>query len=99
MPHSAIYKNMGWGMLRSSWAKDATMLGVKSGFTWNHAHADAGSFVLYHKGKNLLIDGGDCSYGLPEYSKYFVRSEAHNVMLFNGKAQDPQDQYHAVKTV
>ena len=86
-------------MLRSSWAKDATMLGVKSGFTWNHAHADAGSFVLYHKGKNLLIDGGDCSYGLPEYSKYFVRSEAHNVMLFNGKAQDPQDQYHAVKTV
>lgn len=99
LPVSAIYKNMGWGMLRSSWAKDATMLAVKSGYTWNHAHADAGSFVLYHKGKNLLIDGGDCNYGLPEYSSYFVRSEAHNVMLFNGKAQDPQDQYHAVKSV
>lgn len=99
LPLSAIYKDMGWGMLRSSWAKDATLLGVKSGFTWNHAHADAGSFVLYHKGKYLLIDGGDVSYGLPEYSSYFVRSEAHNVMLFNGKAQDPQDQYHAVKTV
>ncbi|RDB03872.1 heparinase II/III domain-containing protein [Runella aurantiaca] len=99
LPTSAIYKDMGWGMLRSSWAKDATLLGVKSGFTWNHAHADAGSFVLYHNGKYLLIDGGDVSYGLPEYSSYFVRSEAHNVMLFNGKAQDPQDQYHAVKTV
>jgi len=70
---------------------------VKSGFTWNHAHADAGSFVLSHKGKNLLIDGGDAFYGSVEYSTYFVRSEAHNVMLFNGKAQDPQDQYHAVK--
>jgi oligo-alginate lyase len=98
LPLSAIYKDMGWGMLRSSWNKDATLLGVKSGFTWNHAHADAGSFILYHKGRNLLIDGGNVGYGMPEYSRYFVRSEAHNVLLFNGKAQDPQDQYHAVKT-
>jgi len=97
LPPSAIYKDMGWATLRSSWNKNATLLGVKCGYTWNHAHADAGSFVLYHKGKNLLIDGGDVNYGLPEYSSYFVRSEAHNVMLFNGKAQDPQDQYHAVK--
>ncbi|MFN8348685.1 MAG: heparinase II/III family protein [Spirosomataceae bacterium] len=98
LPTAAIYQAMGWSILRSSWEKDATLLGVKSGYTWNHAHADAGSFVLYHKGQYLLIDGGDVSYGLPEYSSYFVRSEAHNVMLFNGKAQDPQDQYHAVKT-
>jgi len=94
---SALYKDMGWATLRTSWDTNATLLGVKSGFTWNHAHADAGSFVLYHKGKNLLIDGGDCYYGADEYSNYFVRSEAHNVMLFNGKAQDAQDQYHAVK--
>jgi len=97
LPCSALYKDMGWATLRSSWEPNATLLGVKSGFTWNHAHADAGSFVLYHKGKNLLIDGGDAFYGSDEYSTYFVRSEAHNVMLFNGKAQDPQDQYHAVK--
>jgi hypothetical protein len=97
IPPSAIYQGMGWATLRSSWSKNATLLGVKCGYTWNHAHADAGSFVLYHHGKNLLIDGGDVNYGLPEYSNYFVKSEAHNVMLFNGKAQDPQDQYHAVK--
>jgi hypothetical protein len=97
LPTSSLYPDMGWAMLRSSWENNATMLAVKSGNTWNHAHADAGSFVLYHKGKNLLIDGGDVSYGLPEYSSYFVRSEAHNVMLFNGKAQEPQDQYNAVK--
>jgi hypothetical protein len=97
LPTSAIYSDMGWAMLRSSWNKNETLLGVKCGYTWNHAHADAGSFVLYHKGKNLLIDGGDVNYGLPEYSSYFVRSEAHNVILFNGKAQDAQDQYHAVK--
>ncbi|SKC54237.1 heparinase II/III domain-containing protein [Ohtaekwangia koreensis] len=97
LPPSAIYSDMGWAMLRSSWNKNATLLGIKCGYTWNHAHADAGSFVLYHRGKNLLIDGGDVNYGLPEYSSYFVRSEAHNVMLFNGQAQDSQDQYHAVK--
>jgi len=97
MPVSALYASMGWGMLRSSWKPDATLLGIKSGFTWNHAHADAGSFVLYHNGQYLLIDGGDVSYGQPEYSDYFVQSQAHNVMLFNGVAQDPQDEYHAVK--
>jgi len=97
LPASALYKDMGWATLRSSWDTNATLLGVKSGYTWNHAHADAGSFILYHKGKNLLIDGGDAFYGSDEYSTYFVRSEAHNVLLFNGKAQDPQDQYHAVK--
>jgi oligo-alginate lyase len=94
---SALYPTMGWGMLRSSWKPDATLLGVKCGYTWNHAHADAGSFVLYHKGQYLLIDGGDVGYGNPEYSSYFVTSRAHNVIRFNGEAQDPQDQYHAVK--
>jgi hypothetical protein len=94
---SALYASMGWGMLRNSWKSDATLLGVKSGFTWNHSHADAGSFVLYHNGENLLIDGGDVNYARPEYSSYFVTSRAHNVLMFNGVAQDPQDQYHAVK--
>ena len=84
-------------MLRSSWKPDATLLAVKCGFTWNHAHADAGSFVLYHNGENLLIDGGDVNYGSPAYSNYFVTSRAHNVLMFNGEAQDPQDQYYAVK--
>jgi hypothetical protein len=99
MPTSSIYSTMGWATLRNSWDKDATMLAVKSGYTWNHSHADAGSFILYHKGKNILIDGGNVNYGNPAYSDYSVRSEAHNVVLFNGKAQDPQDQYHAVKNL
>ena len=98
LPPSALYANMGWGMLRSSWKPDATFLGIKCGFTFNHAHADAGSFVLYHNGQNLLIDGGDVSYNHDEYSSYFVTSRAHNVMMFNDVAQDSQDEYHGVKT-
>jgi hypothetical protein len=99
LPTSSIYEGMGWASMRSSWKENASMVAVKSGYTWNHAHADAGSFILYHNGKNLLVDGGNVSYGNPGYSAYSVRSEAHNVILFNGKAQEPQDQYNAVKNV
>lgn len=98
LPLSKLYSTMGWASLRDSWKDNSTMLAVKSGFTWNHAHADAGSFILFHNGKNLIIDSGNVNYGNPLYSDYCVRSEAHNVTLFNGKAQDPQDEYYGVKT-
>ena len=55
MPLSALYGDIGWASLRSSWDRNATLLGVKSGYTWNHSHADAGSFVLFHRGEYLLI--------------------------------------------
>jgi hypothetical protein len=94
LPNSVLFPDMGWATLRSSWEKNATLLGVKSGFTWNHAHADAGSFVLFHGGEYLLVDGGGTpSYGLPEYDSYYRQSQAHNVVLFNGAAQFPEDTY------
>lgn len=98
LPTSSLYSNMGWASLRNSWKENATLFGIKSGYTWNHAHADASSFILFHNGKNLLIDGGNVNYGNPLYSSYSVRSDAHNVVLFDGKAQEYQDQYHGVKT-
>ncbi|MGH7944046.1 MAG: heparinase II/III domain-containing protein, partial [Opitutaceae bacterium] len=76
-----------------SWDRDATLLAVKSGDTWNHAHADAGSFILFHAGRPLLIDAGSCSYGRPEYRGYYARSTAHNVVLFNGEGQ-PEEDFH-----
>ena len=91
LPLSALYPDMGWAMLRSSWNKNATLLAIKSGFTFNHAHADAGSFILYHNGKNLICDSGNSSYGDPEYTRYFCQSDAHNVVLFNGKGENPED--------
>lgn len=93
LPNSEIYSSFGWGMLRSSWEKDATFLAVKSGHTWNHAHADANSFILYHQGVNLLKDAGNCWYPNPEYKDYFFQSQAHNVVLFNGEGQPSSQQY------
>lgn len=94
LPTGAIYKDMDWAMLRNSWKKDQTMLGVKSGYTWNHSHADANSFILFHKGEPIIKDAGNSAYSTKEYPAYFFQSEAHNVVLFNGKAQPKEQQYN-----
>ena len=91
LPLSKVYPKMGWAMMRTSWEDDATLLAVKCGFTWNHAHADASSFILVHQGKPLIIDSGTCNYGRPEYRTYYRQSIAHNVVLFDGEGQ-PLDQ-------
>jgi len=92
-PLSAWYKGMGWATMRSSWDKDATFLATRSGMTWNHNHADAGSFILWHKGKPLLIDSGNSSYATKEYDQYFRQPFAHNVVQWNGKAEPAEDTY------
>jgi oligo-alginate lyase len=89
-PTSRIYPHMGWAILRDSWQEDAAMLAMKSGYTWNHAHADAGNFILFKQGKPLIIDSGTCKYSRPEYSSYYRTSRAHNVILFDNQGQ-PQD--------
>ena len=88
---SMLYQDIGWAVLRSSWQDDATMLAVKSSFAWNHAHPDAGSFILFHRGRPLIIDSGNCSYSRREYTSYYRHSKAHNVILIDGHGQNPED--------
>lgn len=94
LPTSHLWNDFGWATMRDSWDKDATMLAVKSGMTWNHSHADANSFIIFHKGVDIIKDAGNCSYGKPEYRNYFFQSPAHNVVLFNGEGQKTYQQYH-----
>lgn len=93
LPLDAWYRGMGWATLRNGWDKDATMLAIRSGFTWNHNHADAGSFILFDRGQPLLIDSGNSSYAAPEYDAYYRQSVAHNVVTFNGGAEPKEDTY------
>jgi oligo-alginate lyase len=90
-PNSSIYPGMGWAIMRSSWENDATLLTMKSGYTWNHAHADAGSYILFKDGMPLIRDSGTCVYDRQEYHNYYCQSRAHNVILFNGAGQPPED--------
>ena len=94
LPTSKIWEDFGWATMRDSWDKDASMLAVKSGMTWNHSHADANSLILFHKGVDILKDAGNCFYGHPEYRNYFFQSDAHNVVKFNGQGQPRAQQYH-----
>jgi hypothetical protein len=96
-PTAQLYGNMGWTIMRSSWDKDATLLAIKSGYTWNHSHADTGSFMLFYRGKDLLGEGGHSGYGTEEYDGYFRQSVAHNIMTFNGRAENSEDTYFGSK--
>lgn len=93
LPTSSIFKSEGLVTLRDGWADGATMVALKSGFTWNHNHADAGSFILYHHGKALLADSGHSGYSTPEYDGYYRQSVAHNIVTIDGKAEPPGDLY------
>ncbi|MDE6340470.1 MAG: heparinase II/III-family protein, partial [Muribaculaceae bacterium] len=93
LPLETAYKDNGWASLRNSWDDNSTMLGIKCGHTWNHAHADAGSFILYHNGLPVVKDAGNCWYPKPDYREYFFQSEAHNVVMIDGKAQLSEQQY------
>jgi len=93
LPLSHLFTDFGWAAMRDSWKKDATLLAVKSGHTWNHAHADANSFILFHNGIDIIKDAGNCWYPNPEYRDYFFQSQAHNVVLFNGEGQPKEQQY------
>ncbi|MDR0757084.1 MAG: heparinase II/III family protein [Tannerella sp.] len=94
IPCSTVYETNGWGMLRNSWDENATFLGVKCGYTWNHSHADCNSYILFHKGELMIKDAGNTSYGNKLYPEYFFQSQAHNVVLFDGKGQPVEQQYH-----
>lgn len=93
LPNTQLFSSYGIAAMRDSWENDATLLAVKSGFTWNHAHADANSFILFHKGHDIIKDAGNCNYGNPDYPKYFFQSRAHNVVLFNSEGQPTEQQY------
>ena len=91
---SVCYDKIGWAIFRDGYEKNGTMLAVKCGDTWNHAHADAASFVLYRNGINEIFDSGSpTSYSSPKYIPYYTDSIAHNTVLFEGRGQDFRDNY------
>jgi len=97
LPLARALHGIGWASLRDSWDDNAAFLAIKCGDTWNHAHADAASFVVYAGGEPLLIDPGTCSYSRPEYRRYYTESVAHNTVLVDGKGQPGVDGQRGVK--
>ncbi len=91
---SVCYDKIGWAVFRDSHERNSTALAIKCGDTWNHAHADCANFILYRNGVPEIFEcmtyGG---YSNKLYQRYYVTSQAHNVLLFNDKGQDFRDNY------
>lgn len=96
MPLTSVFSS-GYAVTRKSFEPDSTLLAVKSGFCWNHSHNDSGTFVIFHKGRPLFIDGGSCSYGSPLYHPYFCQDAAHSVIRIGGEGRRDEELYRGTK--
>ncbi len=94
---SVCYKNNGWAVFRDSFEENSALLAVKCGDSWNHAHCDAAHFIFFRNGSPEIYDSHRCSYENEIYRDYYVQSNAHNVVLWNGKGQCPDDHHHHVR--
>src|SRR5207244_2543733 len=64
-----LVQRSGWGPSDSHVIFDRGGLGMLTG---GHAHADALSFTLFHRGRDLIIDPGTFVYNCaPEWRNYF----------------------------
>jgi chitodextrinase len=83
----------GWGVVfaRSGWTENDTDVSLKYGDNfWSHAHADAGSFTISHRG-NLAIESGTYRAGSNSEHEiqYGKQSISQNTLLII----DPNDVY------
>ncbi len=51
----------------------------------SHAHHDSGSLVIFHKGREVLIDPGRRDYTDSKIARFGTAGAAHNVVLVNGR--------------
>lgn len=60
-------------------------------FRFRPSHADCLHLDLWHKGQNILRDGGTFSYNTePQWLDYFSGTESHNTVQFDGRNQMPR---------
>lgn len=69
----------------------------------SHNHNDAGSFILYYKGKPLIADIGVETYSKKTFSKqryeiWTMQSNFHNLPMINGVPQSYGHEYKATNT-
>lgn len=86
-PADTVFRSIGVAVMRDGYADDATVIAVKTGEKWNHNQSDAGSYILSAKGVEFFIDPGTTEYSNPLHRSYFKSSNAHNVVLHDGRGQ------------
>jgi hypothetical protein len=83
LPLSRHFDHIDWAVMRSRWEDpQAVLLGLKGGQKdWDHYHHDANHFVLYARGRPLVID---LNY---PHEIWGCETEAHNTVKVNERDQ------------
>lgn len=89
---SSAYSESGWVIFREGAGLDADYLLFDCGSMgppWNpgHGHAGALSFVLFSRGRPLIVDSGTYSYHQRPWRNYFRSTKAHNTLVVDGLDQ------------
>ena len=96
LPKTAFFSS-GYAVARDTWEPDGTVFAVKSGMCWNHAHNDAGSFMIFHKGRPFFTDSGTCDYTSPKYHGFYCQDAAHSLLLIDGRSSRDEELYRGNK--
>ena len=88
-----FFENAGKTIMRSSWGDESnfsnqTYLFFNIGaYRTIHSDYDALNFILYSKGRDLIVDSGLYSYEKSELKEYFDGTLAHNTVVVDDKDQ------------
>lgn len=75
-------------VMRTGWDADATYLLLDAGpYGYGHQHEDKLSFVLWAKGRQMVLDPGNFSYDQSRWRRYVLATYGHNTVLVDGLGQ------------
>ena len=93
LPHSRVFKDVGWAGLHSDLAdpeNDTCMIFKSSPYgSVSHSHADQNAFAIMKGGVALAIPSGyyGPSYGKPHHAEWTRATKANNCILVDGQGQ------------
>ncbi|MGE3547498.1 MAG: heparinase II/III family protein, partial [Kofleriaceae bacterium] len=79
-PTGRSFREIGWGMLRTSWADDAMYVAMHSGPKLGHSHRDENGIVVWKNGNWLARDPGYQDYNPGIGHDFSYGSLGHNVV-------------------
>jgi hypothetical protein len=91
---SRIFDAKGNAVFRTGWDAAAGLVLFRAGPTFNHNHADQGSFQFRAFGETLVTEAGWSDYYKdPYYDTFFTQAAGHNTLLVDGNpaSQDIAD--------
>lgn len=82
---SRLFAVKGDAVFRTGWDADAGLVLFRAGPTFNHNHADQGSFQFRALGETLVTEAGWSDYYKdPYYDTFFTQAAGHNTLLVDG---------------